>query len=124
MREIWKPTAPPALTMKTLDDIYNAIKAAEQRNDHAWDKIMVADRFNLVMNSEAVVDHEADLVWERSPDITGGTNSDGTLTWNSALTHCFRKTVGDRNWWRLPTVEELASLIGKTSRKPKQPALP
>jgi hypothetical protein len=81
----------------------------------AWDKLLTTDRFKLVMNDEAVLDHETCLVWEQSPDTT-------TRTWTSALSHCFTKKVGDRKGWRAPTIEELATIVDDTQAAPTIPA--
>ncbi len=84
----------------------------------AWDKILTDDRFELVMNDEAVRDNETCLVWERSPDDSG-------RTWIEALSHCFTKTVGGRKGWRAPTIVELATLIDVDETNPPKipPAL-
>lgn len=100
-----EPTAPPSPTMKTLDEIYPA-----------WSKtIDDPGRFELVMGGEAVLDRETGLVWERAPDPT-------LMTWTDACTHCYRRQVVDRLGWRLPTVEELASLIDKSQSGPALPS--
>ena len=58
-------------------------------------------------NSEAVLDRETGLVWERSPDGPFG-------IWNSARFYCSAAKVGNRMGWRLPTLHELSSLIDAT----------
>ncbi len=75
----------------------------------SWDKqIKGAGRFTVLkqFNSEAVLDKETGLVWERSPDpnLTG-------VSWPLALATCNGKVVGGRLGWRVPTAPELASLI-------------
>lgn len=88
----------------------------------SWSQTLpAADRFVLVMptsanpGGEAVLDKETGLVWERSPAGT-------TLSWGAAWTHCYNRTVGDRKGWRIPTMEELASLVDPTQSSPALPS--
>ena len=72
-----------------------------------WDdQINNPGRFQKLkeFSDAAVLDKETGLVWEQSPDTT-------QRTWVDALSHCTQKTVGGRKGWRLPTIEELASLV-------------
>lgn len=73
----------------------------------SWDqKLPAATRFIVLSNwgSAAVLDRETGLVWDKSPVTT-------TRTWSFALAHCYQREVGGRKGWRLPTIEELASLV-------------
>ena len=89
-----EPGATPGPTMKTLNEIAGG-----------WQPhILFQGRWELVMNLEAAVDHETGLVWERSPDLT-------QVSWFGAVQYCYAKNVGDRGGWRLPTIEELMSLV-------------
>ncbi len=82
----------------------------------SWKKVLPAsERFELVMNDEAVLDKETCLVWERSPTTQ-------RFDWYDANDYCYTKYVGGRMGWRLPTVEELASLIDPTQPAPTLPA--
>jgi hypothetical protein len=92
----------PVSTMRTLDQV-----------TPTWDRILPANntgdpcnsaRFTCVMGGAAVRDNETGLVWQRSPSAKN--------TWAIAVTQCTALTiVGGRIGWRLPTVEELASLL-------------
>lgn len=89
-----EPGAPPGPTMKTLDEI-----------PPTWSQILPAStRFVVVMGGAAVLDKETGLVWQRSPTIT-------TYDWESAQTNCNQLVEGGRLGWRLPTLQELASLL-------------
>src|SRR5437588_12028084 len=73
----------------------------------SWDQTLPSNtRFIVLANfgNAAVLDRETGLVWEQSPDNT-------EKTWVAARFACILKTVGSRKGWRLPTVQELASLI-------------
>ena len=82
----------------------------------SWYQILPADkRFVLVMNDEAVLDKETGLVWERSPDTS-------KLNWYDAITVLVvDKIVGGRKGWRLPTYEELATLVDPSQQNPSLP---
>ncbi len=83
----------------------------------AWSlKLPASIRFDLVLDDAAVLDKETGLVWEKSPDTT-------TRAWNYAVYYAYTKEVGGRKGWRLPTVEELASLVDTSvSGSPKLPS--
>ena len=61
------------------------------------------------MSSAAVLDRETGLVWERSP--TAPPTVPYTFTWVDAQSHCNKLIVGKRKGWRLPTLQELSSLV-------------
>lgn len=63
------------------------------------------DRFQVLSDfgGAAVLDKETGRVWEQSPELAG-------FLWVDALAHCYNLQVGGRRGWRLPTIEELASL--------------
>ena len=82
----------------------------------AWSlKLPTSTRFMSVLGGEAILDWETGLVWEKSPDTT-------TSTWSDAAYNAYNKTVGGRKGWRLPTVEELASLVDTTQSDPALPS--
>jgi hypothetical protein len=69
----------------------------------------------LDTTDDMVLDKETRLIWQRRPDTA--TTSD----WGAAVTHCYQLEVGGRKGWRLPTIEELASLIDTTNSNPALP---
>jgi hypothetical protein len=99
------PSAAPAPTMKTLDQI-----------PPTWSQtIPGAQRFELVLDGAAVLDKETGLVWEQSPSTV-------TADWTTAILNCVNKEVGGRKGWHLPTVEQLASLTDSTHVNPSLPS--
>ncbi len=89
----------------------------------SWDKkIAGATRFKLVLDSAAALDRETGLVWEKSPLWTGNPST-SVMTWIPAIGHCYKRRVGGRKGWRLPAIEELASLVDTSvATSPKLPA--
>jgi len=81
-------------------------------------------RFVVLSNFDnaAVLDRETGLVWERSPSTAVYPWSSGSTSLTAGY-HCLLEvTLGGRIGWRLPTVNELASLVDKTSSS--SPTLP
>lgn len=87
---------------------------AEDNHTLRWDQALpAAQRFVILMafNSDAVLDKETGLVWERSPQTTAVSSSNVRLT-------CANKAVGGRKGWRLPSLPELASLVDPSVASP------
>ena len=82
-----------------------------------WNTIIkkASSRFKLVLNKEAVYDKETGLVWERNP-------SPVPLEWITAIDQAPNRIVGERKGWRVPTVEELLTLIDPTRADPALPS--
>src|SRR5262245_33784641 len=70
---------------------------------------MCPERFQVLdgFGGDAVFDKETGRVWQKSPVNLRG-------NWSDALLSCYRLGTGDRRGWRLPTIEELASLVDPT----------
>ena len=63
---------------------------------------------------DIVLDKETGLVWERSPSAE-------FMNWQDAVWYCYSKYLGGRKGWRMPTVEELASLLEPNQNNPALP---
>lgn len=88
------PPATPAPTMRTLEEL-----------KPIWNRIIpAAQRFTDALEGSAVLDKETGLVWAKTPDSN-------QRTWQAATDYCADVALGGRKGWRLPTEEELASLI-------------
>jgi hypothetical protein len=74
-----------------------------------------ADRFQLVLGGVAVLDRETGLVWERTHSLT-------TMNWSTALGSCIGRDLGKRLGWRLPSREELQSVLDSNFSNPALPA--
>jgi hypothetical protein len=88
----------------------------------SWDQTLPSNTRFIVLsnfNNEAVLDRETGLIWERAPgDISGDgivDISNDTVTWAIAQTYCNKLRVANRMGWRVPTVQELLSLIDSTA---------
>ena len=82
-----------------------------------WDQQFPGpNRFKIlsVFSNAAVLDKETGLVWERTP-------SSSIFVPEDAHRHCNTLSIGNRFGWRLPTIQELASLIDPTQANPSLP---
>jgi hypothetical protein len=90
----------------------NTVAAGPYYATPSWDQKLQCDtqltcpRFIVLSNwnSEAVLDRETGLVWQRTP--TNATLSDQA----GAMRNCWQAAIGGRQGWRLPRVEEFMSL--------------
>ena len=99
------PSAPPGPTMKTLDQA-----PAKDEVIPPWSQTLpVSERFKLVLGGAGVLDKETGLVWEQAP--TNRTTFFVNQSWDWALYDCMSLEKGERRGWRLPTIQELSSLM-------------
>ena len=85
----------------------------------SWAKALpAAERFVILtaFTSDAVLDKNTGLVWEKSPQMADAKWSDARFT-------CINKIIGGQKGWRLPAISELTSLIDP-SVAPPGPTLP
>ena len=61
----------------------------------------------------AVLDRETGLVWEKQPNLN--------FRWELTEQFCNGRVIGNRQGWRMPTLQELASLVDVTMVNPALP---
>ncbi|HJT19436.1 MAG TPA: DUF1566 domain-containing protein [Nitrospira sp.] len=73
-------------------------------------------RFTVLteFNREAVRDNKTGLIWERSPGV-------GMYEWETAQHRCLANHAGGETDWRVPTVQELNSLVDASAMEIKLP---
>jgi hypothetical protein len=87
-----------------------------------WARVINSpSRFEILsdFSGEAVLDNETGLVWQRTPVPGEGEPIEAPR--RDAFITCAEKTIGTRKGWRLPKVEELASLVDSTQQPPSLP---
>ncbi|MGD8523831.1 MAG: DUF1566 domain-containing protein [Desulfobacterales bacterium] len=65
---------------------------------------------------DLVLDKETGLIWARNANL-----ANGTKPWQRAIFYSRNISLGNRMGWRLPTVEELSSLVDPSQSDPKLP---
>jgi hypothetical protein len=124
--------------MKTLYSILIAIAAlvlfgqtasGASPDLHSWSTVLGNNRFEVLndFSGAAVLDKETGLVWVRSlPPPLGPFGEplpwSGDLATTTAADRCNFMTVLNRRGWRLPTYQELVSLVDPTESSPALPA--
>jgi hypothetical protein len=71
-------------------------------------------RFTIVLDGQAVLDRKTGLTWEQEPDRIHD-------VWEASIARCATKTVGGRQGWRAPSVDELRTLIDAEQQDPALP---
>ena len=75
-----------------------------------------SSRFKCVLGGEAVLDNQTGLVWARNPNIL-----EKIVPWEEAVKLCNSVEIGGKKDWRLPTREELISLLDTSQSRPTLP---
>ena len=75
-----------------------------------------SSRFKCVMGGEAVLDKQTGLTWARNADI-----AKKAVPWQEAMKFCQDLEIANRKGWRLPTKEELSSLLDTSRSDPPLP---
>jgi len=122
LRAFAEPTAGPASTMHTLNDIMTVVtnrapvartgwKTSYQANDDGMFQKGVAWPTPRFANNGdgTATDNLTGLMWTTNANIYGP-----SATWSNAVTNCTACTVGGYTDWRLPNIRELQSLIDYT----------
>ena len=100
------------ITMATTPAAAQAVAPASTSENTSWDQQLRCDtdahcsRFTVLekFDGAAVLDQETGLVWEQSP-------STELKVWGKAQLRCTQLVTGGRGGWRLPTVQELGTLV-------------
>ncbi len=72
-------------------------------------------RFLPVLNGEAVKDAVSGLIWEREPDYIFG-------VWDRSISRCATKTIGGKQGWRAPSIDDIKTLVDLDQQDPSLPA--
>jgi hypothetical protein len=97
-----------AITVPTFAD-QPALQSAAQENGARF--TLLGDEYNR----EAVRDNKTGLIWERSPALE-------MSNWEMAHQRCASNLAGGGKDWRVPTVQELSTLVERSSMDVKLPA--
>lgn len=109
-----EPSASPAPTMRTLEELHPSWNKTIQITSERFEPAIPFTFLGQTVYS-GYLDKETGLVWEKAQDATF------VGEWDDAIRYCYNKNVGNRKGWRLPTVEELASLIDPLQGNPSLP---
>lgn len=71
-------------------------------------------RFTIVLDGQGVLDRKTGLTWEQEPDRIHD-------VWEASIARCAAKSVGGRQGWRAPSVDELRTLIDPDQKDPSLP---
>ena len=75
-----------------------------------------SSRFKCVMGGEAVLDNQTGLVWVRDAQFVGK-----KVSWEDAVKIVESTNLGGKKGWRLPTRDELITLLDTSQSEPALP---
>lgn len=75
-----------------------------------------SSRFKCVMAGEAVLDKQTGLTWARKANV-----ANKKLSWQDAVGFCQNLKINNQEGWRLPTKEELISILDTSQSDPALP---
>jgi hypothetical protein len=75
-----------------------------------------SSRFKCVMDGEAILDNQTGLVWARNTAIL-----EKPLPWEEAMKFVEAVDIGGKSGWRLPTKDELITLLDTSQSYPALP---
>lgn len=119
-----EPSDPPGPTMRTLEEIYT--RPVWDMFDKVFVDWPANPRFAVCDNEttqtwdDIVLDKETGLVWDR--DLSGRLLGGTRVELNVALSHCNELSNAGRFGWRLPTLQELLSLVDRSQWNPTLPS--
>ncbi len=78
-----------------------------------------SSRFECVMGGEAVLDKQTGLIWARNAYIVG--SQENRVSWELGTKLCQNIEIGGQKGWRMPTRDELITLIDSSESAPSLP---
>ena len=75
-----------------------------------------SSRFKCVMDGEAVLDKQTGLIWAMDTELL-----DEVVPWEEAVKFCQKVEIGGQKGWRLPTKDELISILDTSQSHPALP---
>ena len=112
------------LAMALCFGLVSLVQAEETAKSLKWVEHKPNPRFAIYdpgtptqEGDDLVLDKKTELVWARNANLAGK-----YLTWQDAITYCQNLTLHNLKGWRLPTQEELSSLVDPSRSVPALPS--